>query len=191
MTPGGTDTCVRPGSGAGQCGAGIPAGTRLAFNLVYGTGSTLLGKEVRALAAAASQAGISITLKGDTLANIIANDDDQIAPSNEDKWAMEDFGSYTQVAYPTTITVFNTNGAFNLGGYSDPQADKLINASVTSPDPNAVKNEAAYLTAQQPALFGPSADDVYAWKKTLSGPPDSFASLTQFYLTPEVWYFTR
>jgi hypothetical protein len=31
---------------------------------------------------------------------------------------------------------------------------------------------------------------VYAWKKKLSGPPDSFASLTQFYLTPEAWYYT-
>jgi len=51
--------------------------------------------------------------------------------------------------------------------------------------------QAACLTAQQPALFQPTADSVYVWKKTLSGPPGSFASLTQFYLTPEFWYFTR
>jgi hypothetical protein len=31
---------------------------------------------------------------------------------------------------------------------------------------------------------------VYAWKKTLSGPLNSFANLTQYYLTPELWYFT-
>jgi hypothetical protein len=31
---------------------------------------------------------------------------------------------------------------------------------------------------------------VFAWKKTLSGPPDSFASLTQSSFTPELWYFT-
>jgi hypothetical protein len=29
-------------------------------------------------------------------------------PGNASKWAMEDFGSYTQVVCPTTITVFNT-----------------------------------------------------------------------------------
>jgi peptide/nickel transport system substrate-binding protein len=54
-----------------------------------------------------------------------------------------------------------------------------------------VKSEAAYLTAQQPGLFQPNADFVFAWTKTLSGPPDSFANLTQCYFTPEQWYFTR
>jgi peptide/nickel transport system substrate-binding protein len=83
---------------------------------------------------------------------------------------MEDFGSYTQVVYPTTITVFNTPGAYNFGAYSDPQADSLINASVNSANPDAVKAEASYLTAQQPALFQPNPDVVFAWKKTLSGP---------------------
>ncbi len=95
------------------------------------------------------------------------------------------------MAYPTTFTVFNSTGAFNVGGYHDRQADSLINASVTGADPDAVKSEAAYLTAQQPALFQPAADGVFVWRKSLSGPPDSFASLTQYYLTPERWYFTR
>ena len=42
-----------------------------------------------------------------------------------------------------------------------------------------------------PALFQPNADVVFAWKKTLSGPPGSFANLTQCYMTPESWYFTK
>jgi len=73
--------------------------------------------------------------------------------------------------------------------YTDP--DSLINASVNSSNPDAVKSEAVYLTAQQPALFQASADVVFAWKKTLSGPPRSFANLTQYYMTPESWYFTK
>jgi hypothetical protein len=28
------------------------------------------------------------------------------------------------------------------------------------------------------------------WKKNISGPQASFASLTQYYLNPEYWYFT-
>ncbi|HEV2451596.1 MAG TPA: ABC transporter substrate-binding protein, partial [Streptosporangiaceae bacterium] len=32
VTPGGTDTCAKPGPGPGRCGAGIPAGTKLSFN---------------------------------------------------------------------------------------------------------------------------------------------------------------
>ncbi len=103
---------------------------------------------------------------------------------------MEDFGGFTQSTYPTTFTVFNTQGLSNIGSYSDPQADQLINASVSGADPNAVKNEAAYLTAQQPGLFQPNQDLVFAWNKKLSGPVDSFANLTQYYFTPEFWYFT-
>ncbi len=191
VTTGGTDSCVKPGSGAGQCGVGIPAGTRLAFSLIYNTGSTLIGQEVGALASEARQAGIAITLVSSSFDYIIANDDNPAAPQNTNKWAMEDFGGFTQSTYPTTFTVFNTQGTSNLGSYSSPQADQLINASVNGADPTAVKNEAAYLTAQQPALFQPNTDEVFAWNKMISGPPDSFANLTQYYFTPEVWYFTN
>jgi peptide/nickel transport system substrate-binding protein len=189
VVPGGTDTCVRPGSGPGTCGEGIPAGTPLTFNLVYHSSLALERQEVSALASAARQAGIVISPQASTLTDI-ANDNDVYAPQNAAKWAMVDLGGYTQGAYPTTFTVFNSHGGYNAGDYSDPQADELIKASVSGADPDAVKNEAAYLTAQQPGLFEPTADSVYVWKTTLSGPPDSFASLTQYYLTPEAWYFT-
>ncbi len=190
VVPNGTDTCVRPGSGADQCGAGIPAGTRLAFNLIYNNGTPLIGQEVNALTAEAKQAGIAITLTASSFDDIIGNDDNPAAPADENKWAMDDFGGFTQSTYPTTITVFNTQGLSNIGSYSDPQADQLINASVSSSDPNAVKNETAYLTAQQPGLFQPNQDLVFGWNKKLSGPVDSFANLTQYYFTPEFWYFT-
>jgi peptide/nickel transport system substrate-binding protein len=191
VVPDGTDTCARPGTAAGQCGAGIPAGTRLAFNLVYTSDAVLTKNQVTALAAEAKRAGIAITLASSSFDDILANDNDQAAPGNADKWAMADFGWTTQGPYPTTLTVFNSQGTSNYGGYDDPQADQLISASVSSSDPNAVKNEAAYLTTQQPVLFQPNADQVFAWKKTLSGPPDSFANLTQSVFTPELWYFTK
>ena len=31
VVPGGISTCAKPGTGAGQCGAGMPAGTKLTF----------------------------------------------------------------------------------------------------------------------------------------------------------------
>jgi peptide/nickel transport system substrate-binding protein len=189
VTTGGTDTCVSPGSGSGQCGAGIPAGTKLAFNLIYNTNPPI-PQEVTALASEARQAGITITLVASNFDAIITNDDDPADPGNANKWAMEDFGGETASTYPTTFGAFNTSGSGNLGGYSDPQADTLISASVSGPDPNAVVNEAAYLTTQQPGLFQPNTDNVVAWKKTLSGPQGSFANLTDYFLTPEQWYFT-
>jgi peptide/nickel transport system substrate-binding protein len=195
VTPGGTDVCSKPGTGASQCGAGIPAGTKLAFPVVYGTDPTVIGEQITDLASQAAKVGIKMTLQTSNFNFIVQNYNDPASPKNINKWAMEDFGGFTNSTYPTTLGVFNTTGSSNLGGYSDPKADQLIQASVTSSDPSAVKNEAAYLTQQQPGLFQPNPDSpnaaIVVWKKTLSGDPASFENLTQFDLTPEFWYFTK
>jgi peptide/nickel transport system substrate-binding protein len=191
VVPNGTDTCVKPGTGAGQCGAGIPAGTKLAFNLIYSTNPALIGQQVTDLSSKAKQVGINITLQSSNFNYMVTNYNDPAAPGNANKWAMEDFGGFTNSVYPTTFSVFNTPGGNNLGGYSDPTADKLITASISGTNPSAVRDEASYLTMQQPGLFQPNPDQVEVWKKTLSGPPASFANLTQFYVTPELWYFTK
>ena len=44
--PGGTDTCAKPGTGANECGAGIPAGTKLALNLIYTTTRSIIGEQL-------------------------------------------------------------------------------------------------------------------------------------------------
>jgi peptide/nickel transport system substrate-binding protein len=126
-----------------------------------------------------------------TFINIISTDDDAAYPGNDHKWAMEDFGGLTGSTYPTMDTTFNTSGVNNLGGYTDSEANTLINASISSTNPDAVRNEAAYLTTQQPALFEPNIDVVFAWRTTLSGPLNSFANLTQYDFTPELWYYTK
>jgi peptide/nickel transport system substrate-binding protein len=194
VTPGGTDTCTSPGTAATDCGAGIPAGTKLAFPVVYGTSPAVIGEQLTDLASQASKVGIKMTLVSSNFNFIVENYNDPAVPKNDSKWAMEDFGGFTDSTYPTTLGVFNSAGSSNLGGYADPEADKLINASVNSSNPAAVKAEASYLTQQQPGLFQPNPVSpnaaVVVYKKTLSGPPASFANLTQFYLTPEFWYFT-
>jgi len=58
-------------------------------------------------------------------------------------------------------------------------------------DPSPVKNEASYLTQQQPGLFEPNADLVVAWKSSISGTPASFANLTQYWTSPEYWDFVK
>jgi peptide/nickel transport system substrate-binding protein len=193
VTPGGTDTCTKPGSGAGECGAGIPAGTKLAFNLIYTTSPAIIGEMVTDLASQAAKAGIKITLQGSNFNYIITNYDNPV-PSGKpyiNKWAMEDFGGFSDSTYPTTLGIFNGPGAENEGSYDNPTADKLITASVTSGNPNAVKAEASFLTANQPGLFQPNPDLIWVWKKSLSGAPASFGNLTQYYLTPEFWYWTK
>ena len=191
--PGGTDTCAKPGSGPGECGAGIPAGAKLSFNLIYTTDPAVIGEMVTDLTSQAAKAGITIHLQSSNFNYIVTYYDNPV-PSGKpfiNKWAMEDFGGFTDSTYPTTLSIFNGPGSLNEGSYDNPTADALINASVNSSNPTAVKDEAAFLTKDQPGLFQPNGDYVAVWKKTLSGAPSSFASLTQTFLNPEFWYFTK
>ena len=47
------------------------------------------------------------------------------------------------------------------------------------------------MTENQPVLLSAEVcRQGVVWMKIISGPQSSFASLTQFYLNPEYWYFT-
>jgi peptide/nickel transport system substrate-binding protein len=190
INPGGTDVCSSPGTGPTNCGAGIPAGTKLAWNYIYSTAPALIGDQATDFVSKASQAGIHITLSGSNFNYMITNYLDPDAPANDNKWAMEDFGGETDVAYATTFGLFNTGGSDQVGDYSNPTADALINASISGGNPAAVKNEASFLTSNQPVQFQPNPDIIWAWKNTLSATnPQAWENLTQYYATPEFWYF--
>lgn len=191
VNPGGTTVCERAGTGPDECGAGIPAGTPLAFNLIYASSPSLLGAECAALASDAKQAGIDITLASSSLNYMIEHYSNVGSPADINQWAMQYFGPQNNNPYPTQYGFLNTGGSFQIGDYSNPTADRLINESITSSDPQAVKNEAAFLTTDVPVLWLPNPHLVWAWKTSLSGEPASFENLTQYYVTPEFWYFTK
>jgi peptide/nickel transport system substrate-binding protein len=189
VIPGGTDTCVKPGTSAGECGAGIPAGTKLAWNLISYAGMNLIQEEDTDFVSEAAQVGIKISMSSATFDYIIANYNDASGTSNENKWAMDDWGGQINSAYPSTIGLFNTTGSGNNEGYSDPEANSLISASIVSPDPLAVKNELGYLAKQLPVIYQPLNDTVWAVSRKLSGSAKSFESLTQAQMNGEYWYF--
>jgi peptide/nickel transport system substrate-binding protein len=186
----GTDVCSVPGTGTGECGSGIPAGTKLSFNLIYTSSPGFIGDQMTNLAEQASDAGIHINLQSSTFDEMLENYVDAGAPANDDKWAMEDFGGEGDDPYPTTFGIFNSGGGGQIGDYDSSQANQLINASISSGDPLAVGNEASYLTENLPVMWQPDQDLIWAWKSDISGPATSFEDLTQYYATPEFWYFT-
>jgi peptide/nickel transport system substrate-binding protein len=191
VNAGGTDVCQSAGSGPNQCGAGVPAGTQLKFNLIYNSGNTLITSEMTDLVSKAKQVGINITLQSSNFNYMISNYLDPAAPANANKWAMQDFGGETNATYPTTFGLFNTGGSYQVGNYSDPKADEPINASITGSDPAAVKAEASYLTTAQPTMFEPNQDYIWAWKTNVAATqPEAFENLTQYYTTPEYWYLS-
>jgi len=191
VVPAGTTKCTRAGTGPNDCGAGIPAGTPLTWNLIYANSPANIGTQDEILASNAKQIGITINLSSKTFNYITSNLSDVDNPDNDNLWAMQDFGGYTNSLYPTTNELFNTTGSFNEGDYSDPVADRDISDSVSSLNNSAVTKEIAYITAQQPGLFQPNGDLVYAFKNTLAGPSASFADASQYQYSPEYWYFVK
>ncbi len=191
VVPNGTDTCAHAGTAAGDCGTGIPAGTKLAFNLIYNTNSPIT-QEVEDLASNAKQAGIQITLSGSNFNYMIQNYNDAASPANANKWAAEDFGGEGFSPYPTAFGFLNTNGSGQIGNYSNSTADGLINASITSPNPQAVTNELSFFATNLPVMWQPLRDHTYTWKTNVSATtPQAFENLTQYTVTPEFWYLTK
>jgi hypothetical protein len=94
--------------------------------------------------------------------------------------------------YPTQFGFLSTNASGQIGNYSNPTADQLINASISGSNPTAVTNEASFFTAQLPVIWQPVRDRVWAWKTNISATePEAFENLTQFTATPELWYLTK
>lgn len=194
VVPGGTDACQKPGTASDECGAGIPAGTKLAWNLLYASGIQLGQEEVTDLASNAKAVGIELTLSVQSFASLVTNYNDPASPKYVNKWAMNDFGGETDSTYPTTFGLFNSTGSGNIGGYSDPTTDSLINASISSTNASAVSNELSYLAKDLPVMFQPNPDwggegGVLAVNKAISGPPASFEEYSEYWLAPELWYF--
>ena len=191
VVPNGTTTCAKPGTGADQCGEGIPAGTAISPTLMYANQPPLIGQEVQAFASTAKKVGINMTLNGKEYNSIFSTYWVPGAPANNNNWSMIAFGGIPTLPYPTTNQIFTTDGPGNGGGYSDPKADALIHDSVYGSDPKAVTQEAAYLTMQLPVLFLPNQDQIFAVSKTLSATDtDSFTALVS-QPVPQNWYFTQ
>jgi peptide/nickel transport system substrate-binding protein len=196
VVPNGTTTCANAGSGANQCGAGIPAGTPIKFD--WYTQTAAAGPYVpltdEAITSEAKQAaGINVVLHQKTF-NYIAsnlNDADPSVAKFTNQWAVENFSGYVDNGYPTQNAIFNTGGSFNSGAYIDPKMDALIKASVFGSDPNAVIKEADYEARMVPALFEPNYDLLWAVSKRVGGDPASYLSLTQYGLWPQFWWVNK
>lgn len=188
VVPNGATTCVRPGTGPSQCGAGIPQGQTMKFNLFYRSGPQLHSAVSTAFASEARKLGITITVAPKTFSFLIQNYNVPAAPSKAGEWAMSTWGGFSTPPYPTASGIFDTKGSGNVGAFSDPETDKLIDASVHGADRKAVQAEVEHLRTELPVLWLPAAQTIWAWKKTLSGPTASFANLPANVLTPEYWY---
>ncbi|MFI6497984.1 ABC transporter substrate-binding protein [Nonomuraea typhae] len=188
VVPGGVTTCERPGTGPAECGAGIPRGQAITFNLFYRSEPQLHAAVSTALASEAKKLGITISVAPKTFAFLIQNFNVPAAPDKAGEWAMSTWGGFSITPYPTMNGTFNSTGSGNVGAYTSAEADERIRASVNGADRRAVQAEIEHLRTDLPVLWLPTAHTIWAWKTSLSGPQDAFANLPASVLTPEYWY---
>ncbi len=189
----GTASCVHPGSGRGQCGAGIPTGKQLRFTLMYPTGMSSTSGAMVDLQSVARQVGIQITLKEVTTATIDAEIEPCAPHSSACNWQLGQYGAAWVFApdhYPTGEEIFQSGALGNVGSYSDPAIDRLIKATTTTSARGAQRALDAYANAvrvQLPDFWQPSPGTLMTFQSNLAGA----AANAYGYLSPEEWYFTR
>ena len=188
VTPNGIDTCNLGGPAPGHCGAGIPQGRQLKFNLVYATGTDWMESSVRELASNASLAGIQVSLEPESFEDTVGT-----AFSGKGDWQMADWGSWTFAPdyLPTGDELFESTAPNNGGAYSSAQNDQLITASLDARTPSqfdsAMYKWQNYLADQLPVVYQPDAPTLVEAINGLEiGPQNSSLNIT-----PEAWFYRR
>jgi peptide/nickel transport system substrate-binding protein len=187
---GGTDTCVRPGSGSNECGPGVAAGAKLSFPFLYANGSTGVDEEVASIQSSFAQAGIKLAPSGTSFATATG----EMSPgcTKPTCWVFAYVGEawlfdpgYDE---PDGAILFSSNGPSNLGGYSSTQADQDI-TQLSSGSLSAFYKYEDYLAKQVPGVWMPQPDtQISAVNNKLIGPyPQD--PLENIY--PENWYFVK
>ena len=189
VVAGGTDTCQNAGTGPTDCGAGIPKGTPLTFNMQFATGITTQTNAANIEIASWKSAGIDVNETTTTFDTVIGNAT-ACTPGPSCTWEMQDWAGswvYAPDFYPTGEELFATGAVANYGSYSDKQADSLITGTDFS---NAsLDNYENYLVKQLPVIYLPQqVQSLSEFQNNLRGAtPQNILST----LTPESWYFVK
>ena len=183
-------TCKNAGTGAGQCGEGIPAGMKASFKLDYPSGRTALDTEMAAYKSDAAKAGIAIDTVAKTQ-NTIGQEVSPCSTANPSgcQWEAALYGGwvYAPDYYPTGDGLWATGAGANTFSYSDPKMDELIAKSVTSSDINDMYAYEDYLNTHQPVVFNENGVEIFEIANGFYFPPqDPYQGYE-----PEFWYYTK
>ena len=183
---GGVMTCQDPA----KCGTGIKKGQQAKLTYVYSTGQASTTATWQTYKSDASKAGIDINLVGQTF-NTIIGESAPCAPMGP-KCAVQVFAfggwAFNGPGFePTGEPLFATGAGSNSGNYSNPQMDKLINATHTSGSMSTFHDYATYGAQQLPFIWAPNPYGIEAVSTKLHNV--TFNAL--YTLLPEYWYFTK
>ena len=183
--------CAAPGTGPGECGEGIAAGTRLSMTILSESGSDETDDTMQELKSELSKIGIDLQVSEQPL-NTVLSDSSTCTPSGGDcSWQLSYFGtqgSWYFPADPTGEDLFATGAGVNFGQYTSKQADALVTASNLGNAPQTMLDYSALLAQQLPVIWLPNPPyQVSAIDSALHGVvQDPMAGLQ-----PQRWYWTR
>jgi peptide/nickel transport system substrate-binding protein len=198
VVPGGTSYCASPGTGPGQCGAGIAANQPANFKMLYSSGTQELTNEMAALQSTMrAKAGIDLTLSQEATADVgatIQNGCSSSKPCNN--WDLADVAlsftwTYGPDFLPTGEELFVPGAVDDSGGYSSATNDANVMATNTAPNQAAelaaLDRYQNYLAEQLPVLYMPmGVIQLTMYKSSLHGllPQDPFDIIypQQYYL---------
>jgi len=186
IVPGGTDTCAKAGTASNECGAGIPKGAQLSFNIQFANTSSLVTNTMTAEKSSWSTEGINVKISPASFDTVIGAAVPCAAGSAGCGWELQNWGAgwvYAPDYYPTGEEIFETGAGSNSGSYSDKKDDTLIKAT---DDTNATLTTwENYLAEQLPVIWQPNyVTSITEIQKNLSGvTPQS----VYWALNPENW----
>ncbi len=191
VRPGGIDTCLKPGAGAGECGAGIAAGQQLSFRLEYPSGVVQDSVEAQILASDASKAGIQIQQQ--PVPTSVTFDDSVCSKGSSCTWQADYYylGGWqygVPINYPIGTLIFGCGGPY-VGGYCSRTLDSLMTRAEMSSSVQALYPYENYLSRNLPVLWMPLQPYQFsAIKSTLHG---ADAQSLGYWITPEYWSLSR
>jgi peptide/nickel transport system substrate-binding protein len=201
VVPGGATTCAKPGTSAGDCGAGIKAGEGISFNLDYQSGVVAVEDEMNDLAAQAKKVGITLNLTTHPFPTVVGAATPCAPTAATCKWTAENWGAgwiYGPDYLPTGEDLYQPAAAANAGSYVDPtgKMSTVIGTTLTAAESNessVLATYANYVSQQDPVEFQPTSIGTFQGDagtlvaKNLGG----YAANALGFLTPQYWYFTK
>jgi len=187
-------TCERPGTGSGDCGAGIARGASLSFTMLYASGTPAYSQIMQAWKSSLAEAGIQLALSQAPFSTVAATEAGCDAKTGKGcGWELTYLGAptttYVPVYYPTGEIILHSGAPDNVGNYDNRVNDANIEASHVQPGVGALYRYENFAATQLPLLYMPnSVYQISVISKHLRGVT---AQDSTNHIYPEVWSLSR
>jgi peptide/nickel transport system substrate-binding protein len=193
VVPNGVSTCVKPGTAAGECGAGITKGSTLDFNFLYLSGTAWVQSEMTQLQSNSSSIGIKLNLVPKTLGDVLSEvGGNCVVVKSPCNWDMANWGfgwSFSPDYLPTGDQLFECGAIANSGGFCDKTNDSLIGQTLTNDSLSLFYKWQNYLAPKLPVIYQPNA--AYTLTEVSNSLKGYFPQSPTLSITPEDWYFVK